>query len=68
MHDLHRELNERRQTVKVWGPAVWTPAPEEASFGTVMTIADPFGNALRFTEPADPKERAVLPRWSPAGR
>ncbi|PZF85724.1 glyoxalase superfamily protein [Jiangella anatolica] len=66
VHDLHRELNERRQTVKVWGPAVWTPAPEETPFGTVMTIADPFGNALRFTEPTDPKERAALPRWSPA--
>lgn len=68
VQDLHHELDERRQTVKVWSPAVWAPAPEEAPWGMVMTIADPFGNTLRFTEPYEPGEKAALPRWSPAGR
>jgi hypothetical protein len=30
LDDLHRELNERRTLVEVWGPAIWEPNPEEA--------------------------------------
>jgi catechol 2,3-dioxygenase-like lactoylglutathione lyase family enzyme len=63
LDDLHSELNRRRETVKVWGPAIWVPSPEEVPWGArAMTIADPFGNHLRFNEPVDPADRD-LPRW-----
>ncbi len=62
---LRERLNDRRTEVPVWGPAVWTPEVEKAQWnGRVLTIADPFGNHLRFSEPDDPKERAGLPRWA----
>ncbi len=62
---LRERLNHRRTEVPVWGPAVWTPEVEKAQWdGRVLTIADPFGNHLRFSEPDDPKERASLPRWA----
>jgi catechol 2,3-dioxygenase-like lactoylglutathione lyase family enzyme len=62
---LRERLNERRTEVPVWGPAVWTPEVEKAQWnGRVLTIADPFGNHLRFSEPDDPKEHAGLPRWA----
>lgn len=60
---LHRELNEKRTSVEVWGPAVWVPWPEEVPWGArAMTISDPFGNTLRFNEPLDQKT-ARPPRW-----
>jgi uncharacterized glyoxalase superfamily protein PhnB len=62
---LRERLDHRRTEVAVWGPAVWTPEVEKAQWnGRVLTIADPFGNHLRFSEPDDPKERAGLPRWA----
>jgi hypothetical protein len=62
---LRERLNHRRTGVPVWGPAVWTPEVEKAQWnGRVLTIADPFGNHLRFSEPDDPRERASLPRWA----
>ena len=62
---LRERLNNRRTQVPVWGPAVWTPEVEKAQWnGRVLTIADPFGNHLRFTEPDDPAERAGLPSWA----
>lgn len=63
--ELWRRLNERRAEVPVWGPAVWTPEVEDAQWGgRVLTLPDPFGNHLRFSEPDDPKDRAGLPRWA----
>jgi hypothetical protein len=38
------------------------PYPEEMPWARVMTIADPFGNTFRFSEPTDPKDQR-LPRW-----
>lgn len=61
---LHRQLNERRASVKILPPAVWVPAPEDVPWGRMLTVADPFGNSLRFTEPTDPTERAAVPDWS----
>lgn len=52
----------RREQVRVWGPAVWAPEIEDAPWGArVLTIADPFGNHLRFNEPDDPALKAGLP-------
>lgn len=49
---------------RVWGPAVWVPDIQEMPWKTrVMTIADPFGNHLRLSEPLDPAARAALPSW-----
>jgi catechol 2,3-dioxygenase-like lactoylglutathione lyase family enzyme len=63
--ELRESLNQRRTRVPVWSPAVWTPEVEQAQWGgKVLTIADPFGNHLRFSEPDDPAERAALPRWT----
>ncbi|MDG4787368.1 glyoxalase superfamily protein [Micromonospora sp. WMMD1102] len=63
--ELRERLNQRRTEVPVWGPAVWTPQVERAQWdGRVLTVADPFGNHLRFGEPADPAARAGLPRWA----
>jgi hypothetical protein len=63
---LREALNERRDQVRVWGPAVWAPEIEDAPWGArVLTIADPFGNHLHFNEPDDPATRAGLPRWAP---
>ncbi len=62
LDDLHEELNKKRQSVEVWGPAVWVPAPEEMPWARVMTINDPFGNSLRFSEPHNLKNQH-LPRW-----
>ncbi|MEN3615108.1 glyoxalase superfamily protein [Plantactinospora sp. ZYX-F-223] len=63
--ELRERLNQRRTEVPVWGPAVWTPRVEQAQWdGRVLTVADPFGNHLRFSEPADPRIRAGLPRWA----
>jgi hypothetical protein len=63
--ELRERLNYRRIEVPVWGPAVWTPEVEKAQWdGRVLTIADPFGNHLRFSEPNDPAERTGLPRWA----
>jgi catechol 2,3-dioxygenase-like lactoylglutathione lyase family enzyme len=65
IEQLRASLNERRDRVRVWGPAVWAPELETAPWGArVLTIADPCGNHLRFNEPVEPKERARLPRWS----
>ena len=62
---LHAALDARRWEVPVWGPAVWTPEIEDAPWGArVLTVGDPFGNHLRFNEPLDDAERAVLPSWS----
>jgi hypothetical protein len=62
---LWEELNERRETVLVWGPAVWVPDVEAVPWGAhTLTIPDPFGNHLRFTEPDDPAEREGLPVWA----
>jgi hypothetical protein len=62
--NLRERLNDRRTEVPVWGPAVWTPEVEKAQWnGRVLTIADPFGNHLRFSEPNDPRDRTGLPRW-----
>jgi len=63
---LREQLNERREQVRVWGPAVWAPEIENAPWGArVLTIADPFGNHLHFNEPDDPATRVGLPRWAP---
>lgn len=60
---LHEELNTRRETVEVFGPAVWVPSPEEVPWGArSMTIGDPFGNSLRFCEPLD-RSKHRPPRW-----
>jgi len=65
IEQLRERLNDRRTEVPVWGPAVWTPEIEKAQWnGRVLTVADPFGNHLRFSEPDDSKERAGLPRWA----
>jgi catechol 2,3-dioxygenase-like lactoylglutathione lyase family enzyme len=62
---LWEELNERRETVLVWGPAVWVPDIEVVPWGAhTLTIPDPFGNHLRFNEPDDPAERVGLPVWA----
>jgi catechol 2,3-dioxygenase-like lactoylglutathione lyase family enzyme len=62
--ELRLELNLRREVVRVWGPAVWVPELEDVPWGArVLTIADPFGNHLRFNEPNDAAARAGLPRW-----
>jgi hypothetical protein len=62
--DLREHLNDRRTQVPVWGPAVWTPEVEQAQWdGRVLTIADPFGNHLRFSEPNAVGDREGLPRW-----
>jgi catechol 2,3-dioxygenase-like lactoylglutathione lyase family enzyme len=62
--ELREYLNDRRTQVPVWGPAVWTPEVEQAQWdGKVLTIADPFGNHLRFSEPTAADERSGLPRW-----
>jgi hypothetical protein len=62
--DLRLALNVRREQVRVWGPAVWAPEIEDAPWNArVLTIADPFGNHLRFNEPTEPAARAGLPDW-----
>jgi catechol 2,3-dioxygenase-like lactoylglutathione lyase family enzyme len=62
--DWRAYLNRRRTQIPVWGPAVWTPEVEPAQWdGRVLTIADPFGNHLRFSEPNDAADREGLPRW-----
>ena len=64
--DLHRELSQRYGEMgsRVWGPAVWVPDIEDVPWGQrVLTISDPFGNHLRFSEPKDPAVQAALPRW-----
>jgi uncharacterized glyoxalase superfamily protein PhnB len=64
--DLHRELSQKYSEMgtRVWGPAVWVPDIEDVAWGSrVLTISDPFGNHLRFSEPKDPEAQAVLPRW-----
>jgi uncharacterized glyoxalase superfamily protein PhnB len=64
---LHDELVGRYSAMgsRVWGPAVWVPDVQEVPWGMrVMTISDPFGNHLRFSEPADAQARKGLPRWS----
>jgi len=66
VEQLREELNERRQQVRVWGPAVWAPELEAAPWGArVLTLADPFGNHLHFNEPDDVGLRQALPRWVP---
>lgn len=59
---LHDELNRRRQTLEIFGPAVWVPRPETAPWARVMTVPDPFGNTFRFMEPPDPRAQPVR-RW-----
>jgi catechol 2,3-dioxygenase-like lactoylglutathione lyase family enzyme len=61
---LHDRLNERRSSVKILPPAVWVPSPEDLPWGRMMTVSDPFGNSLRFTEPLDQREREAVPDWS----
>lgn len=62
---LREELNARREQVRIWGPAVWAPEIEHAPWGArVLTIADPFGNHLRFNEPDDPAAHSGLPLWA----
>ncbi len=62
---LRRELDERRGQVPVWGPAVWVPDVEPAPWGArTLTVPDPFGNHLRFTEPDDGALRSTVPDWS----
>jgi Glyoxalase superfamily protein len=59
------ELDARRHAVPVWGPAVWTPEIEHAPWDArVLTVADPFGNHLRFTEPDADEDRHAVPRWA----
>ena len=58
-------LNERRERVRVWGPAVWAPTIEPAPWDArVMTLADPFGNHFHFNEPNETSLRQGLPTWS----
>jgi uncharacterized glyoxalase superfamily protein PhnB len=64
--DLHRELTQRYGEMgsRVWGPAVWVPDIEDVPWGSrVLTLSDPFGNHLRFSEPKDSAAQAALPRW-----
>lgn len=62
---LHGELDARRHDVPIWGPAVWMPEIEHAPWDArVLTVADPFGNHLRFTEPNAEADRAAVPRWA----
>ncbi|MEV6634451.1 glyoxalase superfamily protein [Actinoplanes sp. NPDC051470] len=68
LDELRDELRLRYSAMgsRVWGPAVWVPEVQEMPWQTrVMTISDPFGNHLRFSEPLDPAARAGLPRWAP---
>lgn len=59
------QLNERREDVRVWGPAVWAPTIEPAPWDArVMTLSDPFGNHFHFNEPNDAELRGRLPAWS----
>jgi Glyoxalase superfamily protein len=59
---LREELNARREQVRVRGPAVWAPEIEDAPWGArVLTVADPFGNHLRFNEPDGPASRQGCP-------
>lgn len=63
---LHTELDARRHSVPVWGPAVWIPEIEDVPWDArVLTLADPFGNHLRFTEPNAEADRAAVPSWAP---
>jgi catechol 2,3-dioxygenase-like lactoylglutathione lyase family enzyme len=64
---LHRELSARYGEMgsRVWGPGVWVPEVEDVPWGSrVLTISDPFGNHLRFSEPKDPEAAKALPRWA----
>jgi len=62
---LRSELDARRHVVPVWGPAVWMPEIEHAPWDArVLTVADPFGNHLRFTEPNADADRSAVPRWA----
>jgi catechol 2,3-dioxygenase-like lactoylglutathione lyase family enzyme len=66
LDDLHRVLSKRREEMgsRVWGPAVWVPDIEEVPWDArVLTIPDPFGNHLRFSEPKDRAAQRTLPRW-----
>jgi hypothetical protein len=59
-------LSKRREEMgsRVWGPAVWVPDIEEVPWDArVLTIPDPFGNHLRFSEPKDRAAQRTLPRW-----
>jgi len=48
----------------VFGTALGVPGIFEAHWGArVMSIPDPFGNNLRFSEPVDEAGRAQLPNW-----
>jgi uncharacterized glyoxalase superfamily protein PhnB len=41
------------------------PEIEQAPWDArVLTVADPFGNHLRFTEPNAEADRAAVPRWA----
>jgi hypothetical protein len=58
-------LNNRRERVRVWGPAVSAPTIEAAQWDArVMTRSDPFGNHFRFNEPNGADLRASLPAWT----
>lgn len=46
VHAFHRELTDRR-----YGYA--RPGIEQAPWGDVLEVADPFGNRLRFCQPRD---------------
>jgi hypothetical protein len=49
----------------VFGPALGVPGIVKTHWGArVMTVPDPFGNNLRFSEPIDAAGRAHLPDWA----
>lgn len=66
LDDLHTELNRKRETMRVYGPGIWVPWPEEVGWGggaRTLTITDPFGNSLRFVEPIGEADRTRLASW-----
>jgi hypothetical protein len=64
--DPYRELAEKKDLIRVWGPAVWLPAIEDVPWSArSLTLPDPFGNAIRFYEPTDPAAHPYLPEQLP---
>ncbi len=68
LDDVRRQLVSfvQERNYRIWGPAIWVPEIEDVPWDArVLTIADPFGNHLRLSEPKDPASQVDLPHWVP---
>lgn len=66
LDDLQHDLNVKREQISIFGPGIWVPWPEDvpwAGGARTMSIADPFGNTLRFVEPNNQADRKGLASW-----